>query len=260
MNKATLLTLPCLLATLLTPVLSCAEELLLYTPKPAEGDQAPASPDQGILVRSITIKRGDTLANLSHKYIGRGSWFPQVLLFNNIKNPDLIITGDKLLVPVPSGQSAASEPKAAPGRKYAKGKKRHGARRAKTQHRGAAKPETVEPATAAPGAPAPETLKRESVKPETIKPETAKRESVKTETGKRKITKSATGKKKKSQLRSASSAEQESFLQAKLAYLAGDYQKSLALFTEFLHKFPQSSSSADAALYRADCLLHLSGQ
>ena len=260
MKKATLLTLPCLLATLLTPVLSCAEELLLYTPKPAEGDQAPASPDQGILVRSIIIKRGDTLANLSHKYIGRGSWFPQVLLFNNIKNPDLIITGDKLLVPVPSGQSATSEHLAAPGRKHAKGKKHHGAHRAKMQHRAAAKPETVEPASAAPGASAPEILKRESVKPETAKTETVKKESLKPETAKRKVARSAAAKKKKSQARSASSAEQESFLQAKLAYLSGDYQKSLGLFTEYLRKFPQSSSSADAALYRADCLLHLSSQ
>ena len=65
MNKATLLTLPGLVAMLLTPVLSCGEDFFLYTPKPAPGDQVPASPDQGVLVRSVTIKRGDTLTHLS---------------------------------------------------------------------------------------------------------------------------------------------------------------------------------------------------
>jgi len=240
MNKATLLTLPCLLATLLVPVLSFGEDLLLYTPKPAEGDRAPASPDQGILVRSITVKRGDTLADLSHKYIGRSSWYPQVLLFNDIKNPDLIITGDKLLVPVPSGQSAASESKVAPEVKHAKAKKRHGAHRAKKHHEAAAKPDTVKPATAAP----------ESAKPEIAKPEGARR----------RISKAGASRTKRTHVRSASTAEQESFLQAKLAYISGDYQKSLTLFSGFLRKFPKSTSSADAALYRADCLMHLSAQ
>ena len=236
MNKATLLTLPSLLAALLTPVLSCGEDFLLYTPKPAEGDQAPASPDQGVLVRRVTVKRGDTLANLSRKYIGRGSWFPQVLLFNSIKNPDLIYIGDKLLVPVPPGKAAATEKKGTPERKHAKGKKRH----AKNRHKAVTKPEAV-----VSGIAKPEAAKPEASKPETVKPETIKRKS----------SRSA-----KARERHVGSGEQESFLQAKLAYMKGDYQKSLALFTEFLRKYPHSTSSADASLYRADCLLHLSGQ
>ena len=231
MNKATLLTLPSLLAALLTPVLSCGEDFLLYTPKPAEGDKAPASPDQGVLVRRITVKRGDTLADLSRKYIGRGSWFPQVLLFNSIKNPDLIYIGDKLLVPVPPGKAAAAEKKGAPERKHAKGKKHH----AKKRHKAVTKTEKVESGIARP----------EAAKPETIKPETIKR----------KASRSA-----KARRRHVASGEQESFLQAKLAYMKGDYQKSLALFTEFLGKYPHSTSTPDASLYRADCLMHLSGQ
>jgi LysM repeat protein len=235
MNKATLLTLPCLLATLLTPVLSCGEDFLLYTPKPSEGGQAPASPDQGIMVRSLTVKRGDTLAKLSKKYLGRASWFPQVLLFNSIKNPDLIITGDKLLVPVPSGQAAASEQKGTPEKKHAKGKRHHGGHRAAARHRGVAKSEAAEPEAAQP-----EALRREPVQSEAAKPETVKS--------------------KKSQQRAGTSKEQENYLQAKRAYLAGDYQKSLSLFTEYLRKYPNSAVSADASLYRADCLMHLSGQ
>lgn len=210
MNKATILTLPCLFATLISPVLSGGEEFLLYAPKPATGDQMPASPDRGVLVRSVTVKRGDTLKNLSRKYIGRAGWFPQVLLFNSIKNPDLINVGDKLLVPVPPAKAAAvkdSAGKAASAKKHPGGEKRHSARarRKVVRHRGAAKPET-------------------------------------------------------SQLRPATSDEQGSYQQAKRAYLNGDYQKSLDLFTAFLRKSPRSTYSADAALYRADCYLRLAGE
>lgn len=106
MKNATLLTLSCLLTVLLAPGSSRCEEFLLYAPQPAVGDQVPRSPQEGVLVRKITIKRGDTLIDLSRKHIGVGSWFPQVLLFNKIKNPDLIHTGESLLVPVPPARAA----------------------------------------------------------------------------------------------------------------------------------------------------------
>ncbi|MBJ6799625.1 LysM peptidoglycan-binding domain-containing protein [Geomonas propionica] len=83
-----------------------AEEMLLYTPKEATGAEAPASPKEGVLVRTVTVKAGDTLAKLSRKHIGVSDYYPQVLVFNRIKNPDLIHPGDKLLVPVPPGQAA----------------------------------------------------------------------------------------------------------------------------------------------------------
>lgn len=148
MKKSTLVTLPCLLATLLTADLARGD-FLLYEPKPAAGDQVPASPDQGVLVRTVTVKRGDTLANIARKHIGRAGWFSQVLLFNSIKNPDLIYVGDKLLVPVPPGRAAVGKAKAASVRKHAGGQKRHGARRAVVRRLGAAKPEAsrLRPAT-----------------------------------------------------------------------------------------------------------------
>ncbi|MBJ6750892.1 LysM peptidoglycan-binding domain-containing protein [Geomonas anaerohicana] len=86
-----------------------AEEMLLYTPKQATGAEAPASPKEGVLVRTVTVQRGDTLAKLSRKHIGVSDYFPQMLVFNKIKNPDLIHPGDKLLVPVPPGQAVKAE-------------------------------------------------------------------------------------------------------------------------------------------------------
>ncbi|MBU5635612.1 LysM peptidoglycan-binding domain-containing protein [Geomonas sp. Red69] len=88
-----------------------AEEMLLYTPKEASGAEAPASPKDGVLVRTVTVKRGDTLAKLSRKHIGVSDYFPEMLVFNRIKNPDLIHPGDKLLVPVPPGQSGETKTK-----------------------------------------------------------------------------------------------------------------------------------------------------
>ena len=264
MNKATLLTLPSLLATLLTPVISCGEEFLLYTPKPAEGGQAPASPDEGVLVRSVTVKRGDTLSDLSRKYLGKGGWYPQLLLFNSIKNPDLIYTGDKLLVPVPPGQAAAAEPQAAPAKKHVRGGKhgkRHRAHRlGAARHAAVAKPETAKPEAAKPEV-MPKPVTRESDKPEP-KPESLRRE-VKPKAGKRERVKSEiprAAKPEKSSLRPITTDEQGRYQQAKLAYLNSDYQKALELFTDFRSKYPNSTFSADVALYQADCLLHLSGE
>jgi hypothetical protein len=271
MNKATLLTLPCLLTMLLAPVHSYGEEFLLYTPKPAEKDQLPASPDEGILVRSVTVKHGDTLSKLSHKYIGRASWYPQVLLFNSIENPDLIYTGDKLLVPVPSEQAAATEKKGAPEKKHPKVEKRGARHRAAVRHKAAAQPEAaqpegVKPETAKPGTVKSQTAKRKAAKPvalprETVKPEAAKPVTVKPEAVKQKPLKPEFSRVVRPVIvRPVATDEQGSYQQAKLAYLKGDYQTAFELFTQFRSKYPGSTFSADVALYQADCLLHLSGE
>lgn len=106
MARRNLLIVTSLLMLSVAGALPCrCEEMLLYAPKPAAGEQAPADPKDGVLVTTVTVKRGDTLKNISKKHIGVASWFPQVLVFNTIKNPDLIHPGDKLLVPVRPGKS-----------------------------------------------------------------------------------------------------------------------------------------------------------
>jgi TolA-binding protein len=78
---------------------SAAESDLIYRPEPATG-AVPSTPDEGILVRTITIRRGDTLSRLAKQYAGKGYYYPQILLFNEIKNPNLIFAGDTLRLPV----------------------------------------------------------------------------------------------------------------------------------------------------------------
>jgi hypothetical protein len=114
-------------AAVLAPRFAGAENYLLYTPKPVAGDQVPSSPKEGVLVRTVTVKRGDTLKNLSRKHIGVASWFPQVLLFNTVKNPDLIHPGERLLFPVPKSQPA-------PAKKSHKVKSRHVQHRLSHRH------------------------------------------------------------------------------------------------------------------------------
>ena len=79
--------------------LALADDYLLYLPNPVERD-VPPLPGEGVLVKKITIKRGDTLTTLSRQFSGKGSYFSQILLFNKIRNPDLIFAGQELLVPL----------------------------------------------------------------------------------------------------------------------------------------------------------------
>jgi len=143
MQNRVLLTLCCLLGLSLGSAPCSGEDFLLYTPKPAAGDQLPSAPDQGVLVKRVTVKRGDTLKKLSREHAGVASWFPQVLLFNTIKNPDLIHTGDQLLVPVRAGQAA--------GQGRQKVKKRQVSRRTVHRAKPAARPLTPEMQVAKPG-------------------------------------------------------------------------------------------------------------
>jgi LysM repeat protein len=76
-----------------------AEEYSLYLPTLVEIETI-SPPVSGVLVKKIAIKRGDTLTTLSRKFSGKGSYFPQILLFNKIRNPDRIYAGRQLLVPV----------------------------------------------------------------------------------------------------------------------------------------------------------------
>lgn len=75
-----------------------AEQYLQYVPESLEAGEAPR--DDGVLVKRIRIRRGDTLARLSRQYSGKAHYYPQILLFNRIANPDLIHAGREIRVPV----------------------------------------------------------------------------------------------------------------------------------------------------------------
>lgn len=87
----------------------------LYQPRPLAQDERPVV-DDGVLVREVQVKKGDTLSHISKRFSGRGAYYPQILLFNRIKNPNLIYPGELLRVPVTSQRTVqtASERAAKP--------------------------------------------------------------------------------------------------------------------------------------------------
>lgn len=92
--------LPALLALFLLPSPGWADEYFQYLPSALEAE-ATAFREDGILTKRITIRRGDTLSAISRRYSGKGFYYPQILLFNRIADPNRIFAGKELLVPLP---------------------------------------------------------------------------------------------------------------------------------------------------------------
>ena len=205
------------------PLTALAAEYLLYTPQPQESKPALPEKGKGVLVKKITIKSGDTLGKLSRSYSGRRSYFPQILLFNDIKNPDLIYAGKELFVPV--GQQEAAAEAATPKTPTPAVRKKSGKAAAKEE-----KAEVTRP-----------------VEPRDAKPATRKG---------RKKAESAPAKSGADQ----GKGEQTTYMQALDDYHKGDYNSALKLFTRFLERYPSSALAPDAALYKAECLFKLSGE
>jgi TolA-binding protein len=207
----------------LLPLVAESSEYMLFSPRPLEGEVLMPERGKGVLVRRITIQRGDTLSQISRDFSGKGSYFPQILLFNDITNPDLIFAGKELMVPV-SKQAAVSK-------------------------------------SSAPRKNVPQTVKKNALR----KPTPVKLPGTKTtapaENHKRPVANKPTANKQvpdSTQLRYQ--VEQDSYSKALNAYRREEYEKALALFSRFLDRYPSSSMAPDASLYKAECLLKLSGQ
>lgn len=100
-----------ILALLLIASTAMSQQYYLYSPKAASAEAKINKADGEILVSEIVIKKGDTLSGISRKFSGKGSYYPQILLFNDIKNPNLIRTGNLLRVPVKKELAGAAESK-----------------------------------------------------------------------------------------------------------------------------------------------------
>lgn len=199
-----------------------ADEYNLYTPHKVASGRAPSSPEEGVLTRTITIKRGDTLWGLSRKYTGMGSYYPQILPFNMIENPNLIYAGASLQVPVARGTSAEASAKPAKRVQATTGTKAghkptvRKEKQPKDAERSVADPA---PAVVAPAAPA--------ARP--VAPAAA-----------------------------SESGSQRDYQRAVTIYKKGEYREALDAFDAFLTRYPDSPFAPDATLYRADCYMKLS--
>lgn len=202
-------------------------EYLRYAPEPSDGKPL-RGPDEGVLVKRITIEKGDTLYSLSRKFSGKGSYFSQILLFNEIDNPDLIYAGKGLLVPLPAGQGEGGAAARRAG-SAVKGKGSDTRRQAVTPKAPGEMTQTAK----VPAAPVrPQTSPVQA--PKAVSPPPAPRRGEET--------------------------EQTLFEKGVSTYKSGQYQQSLDAFDRFLARYPSSPLVPDATLYRADILMKLAGQ
>jgi TolA-binding protein len=207
----------------LLPLAAECSDYMLFSPRPFEGELLMPERGKGLLVRRITIKRGDTLSHISRDFSGKGSYYPQILLFNEITNPDLIFAGKELLVPV-SRQDALSKP--------------------------SAEQKNITPP-----------VKKDSLRKPKPAAVSAAKTAVPAEKKQRKVAgKPIPEKQLPGSEQRVNTRETESYSKAISAYRSEDYKKALSLFNRFLERYPSSSMAADASLYKAECLLKLSGQ
>jgi len=211
-----------------------AADYYLYTPHKTDEAKIPAG-ESGVLVKEITIKWGDTLYALSRQYSGKGTYYPQILLFNNIKDPDLIYAGKKLRVPVQHAEDgrpdqAGVAPSVRPEKRI---------RQEKAQEPRAERPAPFEPAPPAeregrrlPTPVVPQAEQAPAPKP--AAPDAPKAAPSDLE-------------------------EQRLYRQGILLFKQGDFAGALAQFDEFLAKYPSSDLAADVTLYRAESLLKMAG-
>jgi len=213
----------CLLLFSLLPLVAESSEYMLFSPRPIEGELLMPERGKGVLVKRITIQRGDTLSQISRDFSGKGSYFPQILLFNDITNPDRIFAGKELMVPV-SKQTALSESSAPRGQVSPPVKKSAVSKTARAKQ---SAPKTTAPAV-------------KHQRPGADKPAAKKQVPDST------------------QLRYQD--EQDSYSKALNAYRREEHEQALALFSRFLERYPSSPLAPDASLYKAECLLKLAGQ
>lgn len=60
---------------------------------------AAAVGDNTVAERTITVKKGDTLTKIARQYLADPSRWPELLKYNDIPNPNLILPGRKLKIP-----------------------------------------------------------------------------------------------------------------------------------------------------------------
>jgi len=222
-----------------------SQQQYLYSPE-AVGAEVKTPGKDGILVREVPVQKGDTLFGISRKFSGHGSYYPQILLFNKILDPNKIYPGDVFRIPVSRDHQAGPVQK----------RVEHGGHTA-VSHKTAVTPLHKQVPAAQPAEAVTEISIHDLKKAETVKDK--KRES-KDKAGTAK--KQATAAKQHATATGASDSASgpKLFERAVKAYRQDDYRTALELFDRYLEENRTSPLAADASLYKAECYLKLSSQ
>ena len=220
----------------------------VYSPT-SVGAEGKSQGTDGILVQEVSVRKGDSLYKISRKFSGHGSYYPQILLFNDIKNPDKIYPGNVFKIPVP--RNSASELGDTAPAKNVRAEMPAGEGGAPGSAAAASVPSlpAVAPAPAAVPSVIPEPKKvdvgRESKK-RVAKEKVAAPVKKQVIADKQHVAADANG--------------QKLFEKGVKAYRQDDCKTALELFDRFLTENQTSPLAADASLYKAECYLKLSTQ
>lgn len=252
------------------------QQYYLYEPKPVSPEAKRESGD-GILVKEVPVKNGDTLSGISRKFSGHGIYYPQILLFNNIKDPNLIYTGDTLKIPLPNGDvpETSTPAKSRRGKTLKQSDKPSKKVSVKTAKQ-RSKKHSVNAGTVKSGQSPTELsigeLKKldggkakQRVQSSKSADTAVKKSAVADSQPEHKLEKAAAPTQKKVEAAAPKAsvspvAGQQLFEKAVKAYRQDDYRAALELFDRYLTDNPGSPMAADASLYKAECYLKLSAQ
>jgi LysM repeat protein len=238
-----------------------AQQLYLYSPNAINNAQKVDKKD-GVLVQEMHVQKGDNLYDISRKFSGHGTYYPQILLFNKLNNPNKIYPGNVIRVPVDqlakadTGDrnqivaSGAVETPQTPSRKHSK---------AKNESRAVAAP--LELSTVDLGKSDQGRVKKQSRKKATAKKSQRQKRTATKEPSVRVAPSRAVQRQAPAPaLNVSSTSSQKLFEQAVKAYRMENYRSALALFDRFLADYPSSPLAPDASFYKAECYLKQSNQ
>lgn len=259
----------------LTATAALAEQYFRYTPQPVQ-TQDKSSEADGVLVKEIPVQRGDTLYDLSRRFNGKGFYYPQILLFNDIKDPNKIYTGDLIKIPLAQNSQETEKPSGISKKSYrvkhkAKTAKKNGRSVTQASARSISKPSGKPKQKNDVAELSLKDLKHLGGSSEVLNPETrrASRSDKKPVSDKTAvapppapIAENRTEQKaqpEQDQTVIASTSGQQTFEKAVKAYRQDNFSAALELFDRFLSENPTSPLAADANLYKAECYLKQSG-
>ena len=258
-------TIVALLLLVLVPPVAWSQQYLLYSPKVASMEDILQAQD-GVLVREVSVQKGDTLSGFSRKFSGHGSYYSQILLFNDIKNPNLIYAGKTIRVPVSKKKVNEKRVSVAPAsrkKKTACPVAATGKRQTVASLRHANRPVTGK-ITAKPR------IEKSLGDLKSIDTANHKKQEVKQNATTTLVSKPApvaevtqvveAGKEEPRAVDVKTLSGQKLFESATRSYRQDDCRVALELFERFLSDNPTSPLAADASLYKAECYLKLSGQ
>jgi LysM repeat protein len=204
-----------------------SQQSYLYAPTAVAAGETVQKTD-GVLVQEVSVKKGDTLYGISRTFSGHGMYYPQILLFNDIKDPNRIYPGNVLKIPV--SRSGVTGQVANP----------------QLQSRILDTP----PTGLAAEIPASDLKKGAAVE--------EKKRDLKHKAVVPAITQAKSTKQPAAVV--AATAEQKQFERALKTYRQEDYRTAVELFDRFLADYPSSVLAADASLYKAESYLKQSNQ